>query len=520
MSDAANPPSGPDFSHGIDMAELPENGVLSGHIGEEPALLVRHNGEFFAIGAICTHYGGPLSDGIVADGAVRCPWHHACFSLRTGEAIRPPALMPVGCWRVAQSGGKVFARERLDRPAPAPLATGEAPRSIVIVGGGAAANAAAETLRREGYAGPVTMLSADAAAPYDRPNLSKDYLAGTAPEEWIPLRSPEFYRDNQIDLRLGMRVSAIDASQRAIRCADGSRHEFGALLLATGAEPMRLPVPGADKPHVLYLRSLADSRALIAAAAKVQRAVVVGASFIGLEVAASLRRRGLDVHVVAPESCPMEQTFGAEIGGFVRRLHERNGVAFHLGTTVKAIEDRGVRLETGETLAAGLVVIGIGVRPVVALAETAGLATDRGILVNEYLETSRSGIFAAGDVARWPDRLTGDVIRVEHWVVAERQGQTAARNMLGRGERFDAVPFFWSQHYDTTISYVGHAERWDAVAVSGSIDAGDCAVTYRRDGRSLAVATIGRDRDSLGAERAFEGIIAAAGGPAAAMRGR
>ena len=521
MSDAANPSLGPDLSHGVEVAELPEDGVLPGHVGGEPALLVRHGGEFFAIGAVCTHYGGPLAEGIVADGAVRCPWHHACFGLRTGEAVRPPALAPVACWRVERRGGKVFARERRDRPAPAPLAATAAPRPVVIIGGGGAANTAAETLRREGYTGRITMLSADTAAPYDRPNLSKDHLAGTAPEEWIPLRPPEFYKDNAIDLRLGTRATAIDADTHEVRCADGSRHEFGALLLATGAEPVRLPVPGADKPHVLYLRSLADSRALIAATANARRAVVVGASFIGLEVAASLRKRGLEVHVVAPESCPMERTFGIEIGGLVRRLHEENGVAFHLGTTVAAIADAGVVLKGGETLAADLVVIGIGVRPAVALAQAAGLATDRGVLVNEYLETSQLGIFAAGDVARWPDLLSGSAIRVEHWVVAERQGQTAARNMLGQRERFAAVPFFWSQHYDTAISYVGHAERWDAIEVSGSIEAADCAVAYRLGGRKLAVATIARDRDSLGAERTFEEIIATAGsGPAAAVQGR
>jgi NADPH-dependent 2,4-dienoyl-CoA reductase/sulfur reductase-like enzyme/nitrite reductase/ring-hydroxylating ferredoxin subunit len=504
-----SPPPGPDLSQGIDAAALAEDGMLLGHVGGEPALLVRHQGEFFALGALCTHYGGPLAEGIVAQGAVRCPWHHACFNLRTGAADRPPALAPLACWRVERSGERVFARERRALPAPAPLSGPDLPASIAIIGGGAAGHAAAETLRREGYAGPVRMFSADSAAPYDRPNLSKDYLAGTAPEEWLPLRPPEFYRDNEIALHLDTRVTALDPERRELRCADGSRHAFGALLLASGAEPVRLPVPGAEQPHVFYLRSLADSRALIAAAAGARRAVVVGAGFIGLEVAAALRKRGLDVRVTAPERVPMERLFGAEIGGLVRRLHEQNGVVFDLGTTVAAIADNTVRLATGAVVPADLVVVGIGVRPATALAEAAGLAVDRGVLVNEYLETSRPGIFAAGDVARWPDPLSGERIRVEHWVVAERQGQSAARNMLGRRERFAAVPFFWSQHYDMTISYVGHAEEWDEVAVKGDIAAADCAVTYRRGGRDLAVATIARDRDSLDAERAFEQRIGA-----------
>jgi NADPH-dependent 2,4-dienoyl-CoA reductase/sulfur reductase-like enzyme/nitrite reductase/ring-hydroxylating ferredoxin subunit len=507
MSDATSPPTSPDFSAGIGLDNLPEGGMRLGHVGGEPALLVRHGGECYAIGATCMHYGGPLADGIVADGAVRCPWHHACFSLRTGEAVRPPALLPVGRWRVERQGNMVFAREPLP-PAASRRGAGAGPRSVVIVGGGAAAQVAAETLRREGYAGRITMLSADPAPPCDRPNLSKDYLAGTAPEAWIPLRPPEFYKDNDIELRLGMTVTAIDPERREIRCADGTSCDFGALLLATGADPVHLPVPGSDSKHVFYLRSLADSRALITASAGSQRAVVVGASFIGLEVAASLRKRGLEVHVVAPEACPMERTFGVEIGGFVRRLHEKNDVSFHLGTTVGAIEEHECLLANGERIGADLVVFGVGVRPALALAQQAGLAIDRGVAVDEYLKTSRPGIFAAGDVARWPDRLTGSPIRVEHWVVAERQGQVAARNILGRGERFDAVPFFWSQHYDTPISYVGHAERWDRVEIEGNVQAGDCAVAYYLGGRKLAVATIGRDRASLDAEREFEQITA------------
>jgi apoptosis-inducing factor 3 len=508
MSAPANPPEGPDLAAGVDLAAVPEDGILLGHVAGEAALLVRHRGQCFVTGAQCTHYGGPLAEGIVADNGVRCPWHHAAFSLATGEAMRPPALSPIPCWRVERQGDRVFARNRIEPAAP-PRRAGSSPRSIVIVGGGAAGQVAAETLRREGYGGRITLLSGEEAPPCDRPNLSKDYLAGTAPEEWIPLRPAEFYKDNEIDLHLAAAVTAIDPERREVRCADASRYDYEALLLATGAEPVRLALPGIDRPHVHYLRSIADSRTLIAAAAGARHAVVVGASFIGLEVAASLRKRGLDLYVVAPEACPMEHTFGVEIGSFVRRLHEQNGVAFRLGTTVAAIEDGGVTLATGERVAADLVVFGVGVRPAVTLAQAAGLAIERGVTVNEYLETSRPGIYAAGDIARWPDRLSGNRIRVEHWVVAERQGQTAARNMLGARERFDAVPFFWSQHYDTPISYVGHAEKWDRVEIDGDVAAGDCAVAYCLGGRKLAMATIGRDRDSLEAEREFEQAIAA-----------
>jgi len=508
MSSDSAKPTGPDLRQGVALGDLADGGMLAGHVGDEPVLLARRGEEVFAIGAVCTHYSGPLAEGLLVGDTVRCPWHHACFSLRTGEAIRAPALKPVSCWRVERREGKIYVHEKQANPSPRPLSSPNLPRSVVIIGGGAAGNAAAETLRKEGYAGSITMLSADDSGPYDRPNLSKGFLAGSAEEDWIPLRSPDFYKEHGIDLRLATRVAAIEPANRKLRLTDASELAFDALLLAPGADPVRLDIKGGDLPHVHYLRTLADSRALVTKFPFVRRAVVIGASFIGLEVAASLRARNIAVDVVAPETIPMERILGPDAGNFIRQIHAEHGVKFHLGTTVVSITEQSAALENGENLEADLVVVGIGVRPLTSLAAQAGLSIDRGVAVNEYLETLAPGIFAAGDIARWPDRLTGESIRVEHFVVAERQGQTAAGNMLGAHERFDAVPFFWTEQYDLTIAYVGHAERWDKAEIDGSLAARDCAISYLRNGKKLAVATVGRDRESLEAEAAFERAIA------------
>jgi NADPH-dependent 2,4-dienoyl-CoA reductase/sulfur reductase-like enzyme/nitrite reductase/ring-hydroxylating ferredoxin subunit len=478
---------------------------VAGRFDDEAVLLVRRGGEVLAIGAVCSHYGGPLAEGLVVGDTVRCPWHHACFSLRTGEALRPPALGDVPSYEVQIRDGvaRVTGRRQASPRAPAAAPEGGRPASVVIVGAGAAGNTAAEHLRRLGYDGPIVMIDPDRDAPYDRPNLSKDYLAGNAPEEWIPLHPAEFYAERRIEL-VRDTVASIDPAARRVALESGGTREYGALLLATGADPVRLPIPVAPGRTVHYLRSLADSRGIIRAAEGATRAVVMGASFIGLEVAASLRARELEVHVVAPESVPLERVLRGELGAFVRALHEERGVRFHLGRTAREVAADAVVLDDDTRIEADLIVAGVGVRPRVSLAERAGVAVDRGVLVDERLRTSVSGIWAAGDIARWPDPHTGERIRVEHWVVAERMGQWAARSILGLPGRFDAVPFFWSAHYDVTIAYVGHAERWDAVEIDGALEARDASARFVRGGRAIALATIFRDRENLEFEAARE----------------
>jgi NADPH-dependent 2,4-dienoyl-CoA reductase/sulfur reductase-like enzyme/nitrite reductase/ring-hydroxylating ferredoxin subunit len=496
--------SGPDLAAGIPEGELPADAPVLGHAGGEAVLLVRRGADVLAVGATCTHYGGPLAEGLVTGDQVHCPWHHACFDLRSGAPVGGPGLSPIPCFTVERAAGRIRVGAKREPQAAPATTTASAPRTIAIVGAGAAAQSAAETLRREGYAGAIRMFGADEAPPVDRPNLSKDYLAGNAPEEWIPLRPESFYGEQGIELLRSAPVKAIDVGARRLTLADGRDESWSSLLLATGAEPIRLAVPGGDLPHVHTLRTLGDSRAIIARAEKAKRAVVVGASFIGLEAAASLRARGLEVHVVAPETQPLARTLGPEVGTFLRGLHEEHGVIFHLGQTVASLDARALTLSGGDVLEADLVVVGIGVRPATALAEAAGLEIDRGVVVSERLETSAPGVYAAGDIARYPYQPTGERVRIEHWVVATRMGRVAALNMLGRGERFSQAPFFWSAHYDVTVSYVGHAESWDRVDISGTLAARDCTIAYRRGEQTLAVATIGRDHVSLEAEVAIQ----------------
>ncbi|HTR78460.1 MAG TPA: FAD-dependent oxidoreductase [Gemmatimonadaceae bacterium] len=501
--------AGPDLTAGIRAADLLDGTTILGHARGEPVLLAKVAGEVFAIGAACAHYGGPLAEGALVGDTVRCPWHHACFSVRTGEALRAPALNPVARWRVEFRGETLCVVEKIERDplapaAPPPPRRSRVPTNVVIVGAGAAGIAAAEMLRRSGFGGAVTIVDPDGDAPYDRPNLSKDYLAGNAPEEWIPIRPAEAYAAHDITF-IRNAVSAIDTHARRVDLEHGGpRLRYDALVLATGAEPVRLRIPGSTLPHVHVLRTLADSRAIIDRAKFVSRAVVIGASFIGLEVAAALRARAIGVTVVAPEDLPLERVMGPAVGAAVKALHERHGVVFRLGQTAREITPGEVVLADGERVPGELVVVGIGVRPRLALAEQAGLALDRGVVVNEYLETSDPRIWAAGDIARWPDARAGTSIRVEHWVVAERMGQTAARNILGAREPFRAVPFFWSAHYDMSINYVGHAERWDRIDVEGSAERLDLSARFVHGDRTLAVATIFRDQESLAAELAME----------------
>jgi apoptosis-inducing factor 3 len=491
----------------IRVDELQDGGMIAGKVGEDDVLLARRGDEYFALDAHCTHWHGPLAEGVMVGDTVRCPWHHACFDLRTGVAIAAPAMRPLRTFEVerdgdvikvssvAQSRGRAVSQQNPITAQPSDRATDDtAPQHIVILGAGSAGSFAAHELRRNNFAGRVTLISREERLPYDKPNLSKDYLAGKAPSEWIPLQSEEEYAANNIEVRLNTTVDSIDAQQRELRLANGETLKYDKLILATGSTPRRLQ----SDARIHYLRTWPDADAIINAAEGAKKAVIIGASFIGLETAASLRERGLDVTVVGIEERPLEKQLGREIGAFIQRTHESHGVRFRLGRKPTEIRNDAVVLDDGTSEACDLIIAGIGVTPEVALAEHAGLKVDNGVIVDELLQTSDANIFAAGDIANLHNT------RVEHWVAAGRQGQAAARNAMGKGEAVKDVPFFWSQHYDLSFNYVGHAKRTDDVQLFGSLDETNFAAIYREDGHITAVVTLFRDDVSLAVEVAME----------------
>ena len=491
--------TGPDFAAGI--PDLEDGAMLQGHYQHQAVIAVRRGADYFVVAAACAHWGENLAAGAVIGETLRCPHHHASFSLRTGEAVAPPALGPIQSFRVEKRGAGRFVAGKSEQATLRNITGG--PSSVAIVGGGAAGSACALALRAEGYTGPITLISADADLPCDRPNVSKDYLAGNAPEEWLFLRDGDGWKAAGVELRLGVTVESIDRKAKTLKLSGGGSLGYGALLLATGADAIRLPIPGAELPHVQVLRTVGDGRKILAGVSGAKSAVVVGSSFIGMEAAASLKARGLDVHVVSPDVVPFVKSLGPVAGGVLHAAHLKAGVAFHLGRKPASISATEVVLDDGSKIPAQLVVMGVGVRPSLALAEAAGLKVDRGVMVDAQLRTSDANIWAAGDAVRFLDARSGENLRIEHWVVAQRQGQLAARAMLGQSVKLDLVPFFWTTQFGLSLRYVGHAESWDKIDVAGDPKTNDCAFAYRKGGKTLALAMYGRDRDALIAEDAL-----------------
>lgn len=487
------------------VADIEEGRIHRVEVGDLELILLKVEGRIRALNGRCPHHNAPLADGLLEDNRLLCPWHQSVFRATDGELLEPPALDCLETYEVEVDGDDVLVTIP-DDPAPGarPDMAGADPaadgRTVVMVGAGAAGLSAAQELRRCGFRGRLIMLSDDPQAPYDRTQCSKDYLSGEAPPEWMPLKPASFYTEVGIE-RIEHRLDALDLAERRITLPGGAVIEADGLLLATGGEPRRLDVEGANLEGVVTLRTWADADRLAELAGESgenRRVVVIGASFIAMEAAASLGQRGVGkVIVVAPEEVPFEASLGKRLGTLLRGIHERHGVDFRLGRSVKAFTGddrvRGVTLDDGTELDADLVLMGVGVRPATDFLRGIELEPDGSVLVDELLRV-RDGVYAAGDIATFPDWRTGEPTRIEHWRLAQQQGAIAGRNLAGEVQPFRAVPFFWTMQYDAGIGYVGHAPAWDDEIVHGDLEGRDFMLYYVRGDRVLAAAAMGRDR--------------------------
>ena len=484
-------------------------------VGDTEVLLSRIEGTFHACGAHCTHYGAPLADGALLGRMVTCPWHHAQFDVTDGALCDAPALDALARYEARVEGDDVFVRVPEDADEtpegaayresgghPPPMADRKPDmRTFVILGGGAAGGAAAEELRRAGFSGRIVMVTKEAVAPYDRTALSKGYLSGEAGDEALPLRDDAFYERLDVDVLRNATVTRLDVEAKAIHFADAEPETlaYDRVLLATGGPPRTLDVPGARLDGVYLLRWWQDAKRIADRAAEAARVVIVGSSFIGMEAAAHLTARGLDVSVVSTSEVPFESTLGAEVGRMIQRVHEARGVAFHLGRGVRRIEKTGdglaATMTNGKKVEGDFVLVGIGVTPVIDYLE--GVATDDGdggVIVDATLRAS-DDVFAAGDIAHFPDPRTGERVRIEHWRLAQQHGRIAARNMAGEAVPYRGVPFFWSRQFDVNLRYVGYAAGWDEVHIEGDLDGQAFIAYYLKGSDVLAAAGVGRDRE-------------------------
>lgn len=470
-------------------------------VGETDVLLARVEDEYFALYAKCTHYGAPLADGCLQGRRVVCPWHHACFDVKSGRHLEAPGLDGLARFEVKREGEEIVVSvpdrvpERVTNPMTAIDPSDR--RLYVIVGGGAAAAYAAEGMRQAGYGGRIRIYTRENELPYDRPNCSKDYLADEAPEEWMPLRDSDFYKDHQIDFQQGRTVTRLNAADHSLTLDDGSTVRYDKVLLATGGRPRLLGLDGENSANVHTLRSLADSRQLRELGKAGKKAVVIGSSFIGMEGAQSLQQLDCEVHVVSPEEVPFAGVFGPEIGRFIKKAHEQSGIRFHAGRKAERLERSGDRvttvvLDNGDRLDCDLLLVGIGVSPATDFAEGLEREEDGGFRADAFLQVGQD-VYAAGDIVHYPYR--DGHARIEHWKVAAQQGRVAGRNMAGAGEPYAAVPFFWTAQQGMNLRYIGHAEDYDTVEIDGSLEEKSFIAYYKKDGTTLAALGLGRDKE-------------------------
>lgn len=485
------------------VSDLQDGSMKQVKINETEILLARVDGKFYATGAHCTHYGAPLAKGALCGNHVICPWHHAWFNVTNGDLLEPPALNALPHYEVQVDGENVIVKipdNPSDHRIPDMVScdVSKDNRIFAILGGGAAGYAAAQTLREDGFRGRIIMISRESRLPYDRPNLSKEYMQGEAEPEWMPLRPDDFFKKHDIELFMKKEVSKIDHNAKTIHFDDGDTMQYDTLLLASGGKPRHIDIPGSDLKNIFVLRSFAQADKIVAAVTDAKNVVVIGASFIGMETAASLQARGLQVTVVAPDKVPFAKVLGPEIGEFFKELHEEKGVHFRLGTGAKSFEGNGkveaVVLENGDRIQTDVVIVGIGVKPATDFLEGIERKKDGGVVVDEYLKVT-DGLFAAGDIAHVPDARTHETQRIEHWRYALQQGRAVAHNMAGKHIPFKGVPFFWTAHFGVSLRYLGHAKGWDEIIYDGNPQQPPFLAFYIKDGQVRAIAGIKRDTD-------------------------
>jgi NADPH-dependent 2,4-dienoyl-CoA reductase/sulfur reductase-like enzyme/nitrite reductase/ring-hydroxylating ferredoxin subunit len=467
--------------------------------GQDRVLVHRSGDAFTASLAECTHHGGALDEGMLVNHVLTCPWHSSRFNLRAGSCESPPALHDLFQFNIKTKDGMLLLKRKKHEDVSLHLRRESG--TYLIIGNGAAGLAAAVTLRREGFDGRLIIITAEMYMPYDRPRLSKDYLSDESGRNSIFLPFEDYFRQTRIELLMGRQVAQVDPEERQIVFMDGDYLLYDKLLIATGGIPRTPVIPGTDLKNFFLLRSIRDADSIAASVKSAKSALIIGAGFIGLEIAAVLREQGLEVYLVAPEKVPLADVFGKRIGERIRNLHEERGVHFHLGRSVIALrgEDsvKWAELSDESTLEVDMVVAGIGIVPAVHFLEDAGIVDHGAIPVDEQMCTSAERIYAAGDIVQVQDLITGGRRRVEHWTEAMQQGRHAARCMMGSVEPYREIPFFWTKQYDTLIRFAGYIPKVKKVVYRGDVEKGEFTAAYYRGSGLCAVCCMGRDREFM-----------------------
>ncbi|MFM0212465.1 FAD-dependent oxidoreductase [Paraburkholderia sediminicola] len=472
-------------------ADRAERVVVDG----ENILLVRDRDTVRAYAADCPHAGGPLEKGALCNGRIICPWHKATFDVTTGSVLEPPALLGLDRYPVELSGDDVMVTSE-KQPRSVCNASSKKPH-FVVIGAGAAGAAACAALRECGFAGLITLVGEEPHAPYDRTALSKFVPSGEmSPGDVPPLLAPDWLERHYVE-RVVAKVARLDVPRRTIHFETGGELVYDTALLATGSVPKIPSIPGCDLAGVHVLRTLDDAAELVDAIGKETQVAILGSSFIGLETASALRKRGTRVTVISPEKVPFAKQFGEHAGTMFRELHERNGVVFRLDTKVASLEGEegnvhAVMLEGGDHVCADLVLLGTGVAPATGFVEGLPLQTDGGVIVNAGMQAA-PGLYAAGDIAVFPLHEDQEPLRVEHWRVAQQHARIAAENMCGARHRYAGVPYFWTYHFGKRFECLGHASDWDDVVVDGELDRQQFVALYVKDDKVVAVLACERE---------------------------